>query len=405
MALTPKQRRAALARGLSVDLSPDKTKYTNANPDAALRLFRDPVSRHDPQSSSVQQPLSGGQELPADRLPRQTVDRKDYRQTVSPDYRQTVSPEGGSNAAPLPADRKTDVEPQTVQQGIPLAPVQWLVYEALLAADSAGTLVSYRKLAQAANASIRGVRDALAVIEKEGGIQAKTTVRTADEQGMRIMVNRTVPFTKASVSKTKGLARRGASYRQTVDRKTIGLPADRLSTSVCSNINIKQTDIADLLRMTPANWQLRERTLIEIAEALPAMTALEFRRSLMHLVAQANRSRTEIRDYNAWTKAAFLRTNGPLVTERMIEAQIDQVTKTAQGKREPGGDDDIRSDFAVLRRYLAANAEDRAAIDMAAAQRAAQALRIASAEQHAGIIEQARIECAREFFARQREKT
>lgn len=99
---------------------------------------------------------------------------------------------------------------------IPLAPLQWAIWEALKEADSLKKLVSYRKLAQAANASIRGVRDALIVLEKEGGVRSKITVRTPDEQGMRIELNTLKPFRPASLKETKGLLKREGNYRQTV---------------------------------------------------------------------------------------------------------------------------------------------------------------------------------------------
>jgi hypothetical protein len=138
--------------------------------------------------------------------------------------------------------------------------------------------------------------------------------------------------------------------------------------------------------------------LIEVANALPMMTAIEFRRSLLHLVGQAHSSRHTIQNHNAWLKAAFLKNEGPLVTERMIEAQIDQKKSTIEGKAVPvrGSESD---EIEVLQRYVAASEEERAAIDHAAAEKVASVLSLVSSEKHAAVTAQARIECAREFFS------
>jgi hypothetical protein len=97
--------------------------------------------------------------------------------------------------------------------------VQWAVLLSLREAEARGEIVCYRKLAQSANASIRGVRDALAVIEKEGGIRTKVTIRTADEQGLKVTLNPTTRFQPASLREAKGIRKRGIIYRQTVRRK------------------------------------------------------------------------------------------------------------------------------------------------------------------------------------------
>jgi hypothetical protein len=53
------------------------------------------------------------------------------------------------------------------------------------------------------------------------------------------------------------------------------------------------------------------------------MSPLEFRRSIRYMVEQSKTSKQAIQNPNAWLKAAFERNGGPLITERMIEAQID----------------------------------------------------------------------------------
>jgi hypothetical protein len=158
------------------------------------------------------------------------------------------------------------------------------------------------------------------------------------------------------------------------------------------------TYIPELLRLCPRDWQIREQTLIKIAEAFPDMSLLEFRRSIRYLVEQAQTSKHPVQNPNAWLKAAFERNRGPLVTERMIEAQIDQQGTKMNEERvlvSAGTDKDLD----ILRRYVAASVEDKAEIDHMAEERVGRLLGTVSAGKHAGIREQARIECAREFFA------
>ncbi len=400
MALTPKQRKAALEKGLSVDLAAaDQKKYLNPNPMAATQLFAKAAKA---TSSTETLPADGlPSAVPSDRLHRQTVDRKHYRQTGSAHYRQTGSRNEIQNPISLPADGRPVENQETRNPTIPLAPLQWAIWEALKEADALKKLVSYRKLAQATNASTRGIRDALLVIEKEGGVLSRTTVRTPDEQGMRIEVNALKPFRSASLKETKGLPRREGNYRQTVDRQSGVLPSDGLRLSVSINNYIKQTDIAQLLKILPPVWSIRERTLVEIARSFPSMTSLEFRRSLFLLIEQVTKSQTEIQNHNAWLKAAFAKNEGPLVTQSMIEAHLDNIGRIPRATRiksQPDIDDDIREDFDALRRYLTASSEDRAIIEKTAEEATVSALRMAPSDKHSEIREQALIEAARVFF-------
>jgi len=394
MALTPKQRKAALERGLSVKLATaDDSKYCSPNPNSAMQLF----AKSPEESKANVLPADGRPAaLPADGISRQTVDRQRYRQTGSK--------EAATHDVRLPADGRPAAHEEVAETSIPLAPVQWAIWEALKEAEVLGKLVSYRKLAQSVNASIRGVRDALAVIEKEGGIRAKVTVRTPDEQGMRVTLHSLTPFRPATLKETKGLLKRSNDYRQTVDRKSPVLPADGLRMSVSITDYIKQTDIAELLRILPPTWNVRERTLIEIARSFPLMTCLEFRRSLLLLIDQAEKNQTAIQNHNAWLKAAFVKTEGPLVTQRMIEAQLDQLSQVsglAQTKKleqqEPrdkgqGGVGEVE----LLRWYLACGPEERATIDCRADEKAAPLLAVVAQDKRAGVIEEARLEAIRE---------
>src|SRR5712692_3331109 len=403
MALTPKQRKVALEKGLAVNLaSTDETKYLSANPKAAAQLFAKPLLQ---ATSQKELPADGlPTDVPADGQPRHTVDRKHLRQTVSPHNRQTPPAVNIKTEEALPADRKTEVEPNTDSSSIPLAPVQWAVWEALREADAAGRLVSYRKLATAVNASIRGVRDALAVIEKEGGIRLKVTVRMPDEQGMRIELDALKPFRPASLKETKGLLKRHSNYRQTVDWKSLALPSDGLRLSVSITEYIKQTDIVELLKFLPPVWNIRERTLVEIARSFSAMTSLEFRRSLLLLVEQTAKSHILVQNHNAWLKAAFAKNEGPLVTERMIEAQLDHIAQGAKGTQvkaaQASGKDDLQADFAALRRYVNATAEEREVIEEVAETKVVPALRVTPPEKHSEIRDQALVEASREFFTK-----
>ena len=407
MALTPKQRKAALEKGFSVSLvSSDETKYLSPNPKAATQLF---TKATEGNKSPVQLPADRETvALPADGLPRQTVDRQYYRQTVSTRYRQTGSSEAAENVNSLPADRKTEVvvnlDSNLSSPCIPLAPVQWAIWEVLREADAASQTVSYRKLALAVTASIRGVRDALAVIEKEGGILSRVTIRTPDEQGMRIEIDGLKQFRKASLKETKGLLKRDGDYRQTVYRQTGVLPADGLRLSVSITEYIKQTDVADLLLLFPPTWNVRERTLVEIARSFPQMTLIEFRRSIALLVEQVAKGKSQIQNHNAWLKAAFAKNEGPLITERMIEAQLDYVTSRAKDKtvmatqRKDAKDRDQQAELSALRMYATAKMEDREIIDEKAKEKAAVALRMTPADKHGEILEQALIEASHEFF-------
>lgn len=406
MALTPKQRKAALEKGLSVNLAAaDDSKYRSPNPNAATQLFAKPAeATHTNTLPADGRPV----DVPADGASRQTVDRQHYRQTGSVRYRQTGSEKAVQDLAALPADGRPVDSEDAIASSIPLAPIQWATWEALKEADSAGKLVSYRKLAQTVSASIRGVRDALAVIEKEGGVRAKVTVRTPDEQGMRITLHTLKPFRSASLKETKGLLKRDGDYRQTVDRQSPVLPADGLRLSVSITDYIKQTDIAELLRVLPPVWNIRERTLVEIARSFPFMTSLEFRRSLLLLVDQSRKSQTAIQNHNAWLKAAFVKSEGPLVTQRMIEAHLDQLaqvprlaqTRTHGGHEAKEKGQGSREEIELLRWYLACGAEERAEIDRCADEKAAPLLGIVSGDKREGVIEEARLEAIREHIAK-----
>jgi hypothetical protein len=283
---------------------------------------------------------------------------------------------------------------------IPLAPLQWRVWQALLQTE--GRVISHQGLAASVNGSVPGVRQAIQVIEREGGIQYRQTVRekTPDGailQGFRVSLNHAILFQQISFRESHRLQKRGLLHRHTSDRLIHPQAdiADSLRMYVSNKIH---TYIPELLRLCPREWQIREQTLMKIAEAFPDMSLLEFRRSIRYLVEQAQTAKHPVQNPNAWLKAAFERNGGPLVTERMIEAQIDQQgTKMNEERVLVSAETD--KDLDILRRYVAASVEDKAEIDRMAEERVGRLLGTVSADKHAGIREQARIECAREFFA------
>jgi hypothetical protein len=415
MAFTPKQRKAALEKGLTVDLaSSDEKKYVKPNPTAATKLFAGTTEESTEESSATvvlpvdRLPVA----LPADPLFRQTVDRQYYRQTVS--RKESPFPlQNESVEVPLlPADGLPVVEEDTANKTIPLAPVQWVIWQELNRADVQDEVVSYRKLAQAANASIRGVRDALVAIDKEGGIRSKETIRTPNEQGLRVRLNTEIPFRISTLKETKGLLKRGSTYRQTVDRLSPELPAEGLrmyvyksSKHTYSTTGRRSTGskMEELLQILPVSWEIREGTLESITRAFPNMTPLEFRRSLSYLVQQAKGSHQTIQNHNAWIRAAFTKNGGPLVTERMIESQIDrlkQEAKAGQGKVPGEVETSLQVDFEALRRYLTASPQDKEIIDQMSREKAAPVLQMVPQDKHSDILQQALIESARTYFSK-----
>lgn len=288
---------------------------------------------------------------------------------------------------------------------IPLAPLQWRVWQMLQNAE--GKVISYQGLASLVKGSIPGIRQAIRVIEREGGIFSRHTVREKTQdgavlQGFRVVLNHTIVFHPISTQESHKLQQRKAGNYD-VSKGLIQPPSDisdGLRMYVCNKIH---TYMPELLRLCPPDWQIREQTLVKIAEAFPEMSALEFRRSLRYLVEQSKTTKQTIQNPNAWLKAAFERNGGPLITERMIEAQIDQRSSPTPTERTlPTAETD--PDLEVLRRYVAASMEEKAAIDRLADERVGRLLETVADDKHDGIREQARIECAREFFALQGKK-
>src|SRR5262245_30329941 len=197
-----------------------------------------------------------------DPQPGQTLDGLSLGQTVRPRLGQTPA---GKAVSQLGPDRQA--QHQVPDSDAPLlAPLQWAVWEALKDADAAERTVSYRQLARETKSTIDGVRKAVRILLKEGGLIAKNTVRTAQEQGFCVVVNRNMRFRRGTLNEAKAILKRGLSLGQTPDRQATMLGPDGLRMFVCRNTNIKQTDIGHLLRLPPPNWHIREQTLTQIAD-------------------------------------------------------------------------------------------------------------------------------------------
>ncbi len=299
-----------------------------------------------------------------------------------------------TDTTPLPA--------RTLTESIPLAPLQWRIWQVLLTAEN--KVLSYQGIASQVKGSIPGIRQAIRVIEKEGGILSRMTVREKNAegailQGFRVVVNKAMMFHSISAQEARKLQPRRISAYVTSDSLIPRLSdtSDSLRMYVGSKIH---TYMPEMLRLCPPDWQIREQTLVKIAETFPSMSAIELRRSIRYLVEQAKTAKQSIQNPNAWLKAAFERNSGPLVTERMIEAQIDQrgIAPTRERVSHAIETEEAANDLAILRSYIAATSEEKAIIDHMAEERLERILDTVSADKHEGIRAQARMECARDYF-------
>ena len=166
------------------------------------------------------------------------------------------------------------------------------------------------------------------------------------------------------------------------------------------NTHILGDDLRLLLENSPSEWKIREQTLVQIADTFPMMTALEFRLSLRRLIDQAKNGKQVIQNPNAWLKASFERNGGPLVTEREIEVRVRQheANVVALPPARPLPAQPEAQDVESMRRYMNASPEEREAIDRLAEEKVGRMLTTFSPDKHAGIREEARLECTREYF-------
>ena len=297
----------------------------------------------------------------------------------------------------LPTDGDQQVLPT---HAIPLSPLQWRIWGALIEAHKTDALVTYQELAKKVGSTKGGVRDAVYVIQKEGGIREKTVFRQANPQGMRVRINADVPFYPVSTKQAQGVLKRGIQQVLPTHRGQQG-PADHPpGMYVCKkNTYIQEQDIRNLLNTCPADWQIREATLVAIADLYPKMNATVFRLSLIQAIRQEKAGKTPVRHHNAWLKAAFEQNGGPLITERDIEAQLagNATHKAAERPIAAGQGEDAD---LLLRRYMTASEAERAEIDAMAAEKAKPALAGVGEDHHEGIFLEAKIQATREYFAK-----
>ena len=263
-----------------------------------------------------------------------------------------------------------------------------------------GEILSFRQIGERINANPMGVKRAVRTLERVGALLSKQVIKTATIQGIQVEINPQLHFHMVKRKDAYGLAKRGRYQVPTVDGRHLVPTVGQPRMYVCKkNTYIQEEDLASLLRMSPPEWQIREQTLVQIADAFPLMTALEFRFSLRRLIEQANTGKQAVQNPNAWIKAAFEKNGGPLVTEREIEARLDH-GETPKPQKQPTQQEESTEDqdLEILRRYIMAKPEERTQIDQMAEERVAPLLGAFSEDKHAGILEQAKIECTREFF-------
>ncbi len=407
--LSPGERKKRRIEGLAVSLDDQDPKYfPSGDPHSVLMRATPPADLH---PSERGKDLGGKDDTPSDR--GTGVSRSD-RSTggttgeVQPGYH-------GNTVVPSPRyDRRTVVlrsegitevpDPDhdslaTDQVSIPLSELQWVVWQELQRMSQTYQRTCYQDLAKAINQKKRGLQRAIEALKREGAIKL-VHIKSKEFQGFSVEINPSVRFHLGSKKEVYGIVKRG----QTVVPRHYGLTVvprySAHSMYVCKkNTYIRGEDLTVLLQIPPAEWKIREQTLIQIAGAFPTMTALEFRLSLRRLVDQAKSGKQAIQNPNAWLKASFERNSGPLVTEREIEVRVRQQEANIPAQLPPRRPEPETQDLEVMRRYMTASPEDRAEIDQLAEGRVGRLLVTISPHKHAGLREQAQLDCAREFFA------
>jgi hypothetical protein len=383
-----------IATSKSEEYSPDGQTFT--------KRIDNPTQEHRTDGPSQEYRTDGMESLGSDPSEGLTVRPKNIGRTVRPDLGRTPYDLGRTPGIEVLASLGTDgpsVELGPDHDATLLAPLQWKVWQLLQTVTDGQATISYRKIAKQIKSTIEGVRKAIRIIQKEGGFLTKEVVRTADEQGVRLTINPHVRFRSGTLNEAKGILKRGLHLGRTSPGPTQVHGPDGPGMYVCTNLNIGQTDVVKLLRIPPLDWKIREQTLIQIADALPDMTALEFRLSLAYLVEQAKTGKEPVRHPNAWIKATFEKNGGPLVTEREIETRFSHPTVKSEVNQPHNLEQEMSQELDLMRRYLACAPEDRSAIDDLAQRMAAPLLKIVSDDKKSGIMGEARISALKEFFS------
>ena len=313
----------------------------------------------------------------ADRMPEQTADGLMYEGQNKPNIPHTPDPA------------------VSTRDPILLSPNQWLVLNALKDIEQQGRITSYRDISTVSSVNFHSVRDSIRVLERVGAILEKRVVKTPREQGFYVSLNKDLSFTQTSAAKLKGVKRGGFKIPQTVS----GMRDVSERMSVLS-LSIYKHTYSEILRLFPPPWSIREQVLKDIAQAFPSMTGLEFKHSCRLLIEQG-KAGPKIQHHNAWLKGAFEKAGGPLVTETDLDVQLTSKPAEKSSERpgiEEQGED---ADLSILRQYMAASAEERTEIDQLAAKMAAATLKMVSEDKRAGVLEEAKLEAAREYFSTQ----
>jgi hypothetical protein len=284
------------------------------------------------------------------------------------------------------------------QTSIPLSELQLTVWQELQRMNYANERTCLQDLADKINQKKRGLQRAIEALRKEGAIKL-LYIKTREFQGFSVEINPSVRFHLGSKKEVYGIVRRG----QTVVPRHYGLTVvprhSEHSMYVCKkNTYIHGGDITILLQTSPAEWKIREQTLIQIADTFPTMTAIEFRLSLLHLIDQAKKGKPTVHNPNAWLKASFERNGGPLVTEREIEVRVRKQEVHISAPPPKLGEETQTQDIETMRLYLTAGSKEKAEIDKLAERRVERLLATIAPDKHMGLREEARIECAREYF-------
>ncbi len=404
-----KKQRDAIARGLrAVDIRPEnEEQFRRPTLQGGFAVFSR-VGASQPEEKQDPSPSSESIIIPLTPDPRRDVLTPDGQGSeVTPDRQKALTPDGerlpptpGEGLPPtlikkrlkaLPSDGRGQVNLPPTYDTL-LSPLQWRVLQILRELEARLELSSYRDIAARVSSTREGVKSAIEVLRKVGAVLGYEIVRTAKTQGVRFRLNHEKQFQETSLGKSKGLPKRDSVLPLTVRGRR-----DVIGTSMYVFLN--NTYIRELLQLLPVEWQIREQTLRQIWELNPTMSRLEFRRSLLTLIEQT-KAGPEVKNPNAWLKGAFERNGGPIVTETMIEDQLDR-RAVSTAKAPTLEKDRTVEESEILRRYVTASAEDRDQIDQAAEERIGRLLTTVSPDKHAGIREQARLECTREFFKKQ----
>jgi hypothetical protein len=322
-----------------------------------------------------------------------------YGQTVVPTPRhdrQTIAPRFDGETVVTDSVQVTQIQDQT---SIPLSELQWVVWQELQRLSQANERTCLQDLSKKINQKKRGVQRAIEALKKEGAIKLQY-IKTKEFQGFSVETDPSVRFHQGSEKEVYGIIRRGQTVVPRLYGQTVVPRYSEHSMYVCKkNTYIRKEDITVLLQTSPVEWKIRERTLIQIADTFPAMTTLEFRLSLLYLIDQAKSGKQTIYNPNAWLKASFERNGGPLVTEREIEVRVRQQEVHTPALLPKPGEESQTQDIETMRRYMTASPEEKAEIDKLADRRVERLLATIAPDKHLGLREEARIECAREYFA------